>query len=36
MGPLQSYYGCSVEEYLRLTGEVVTKQYFLPYVLVTY
>ncbi len=35
-GPLQSYYGRSVEEYLHLTGEAVTKRNFLPYVLLTY
>ena len=35
-GPLQSYCGRSVEEYLRLTGEAVNKRNFLPHVLVTY
>ena len=29
--PLQSYYGHRVEEYLRLTGEAITKRNFLPY-----
>ena len=28
---LQSYYSRRVEEYLRLTGEAITKRNFLPY-----